>query len=683
MDFTPEDERLIKEKWEELLQSCTKICKNDEDWEFIKRAFFLAKEAHGGVRRRSGEPYLLHPIAVAKIVVDEIGLGVKSVVAALLHDVVEDTEYTVEDMERIFGPKIAKMVDGLTKMSGVFNADTSEQAEYFRKVLLTLSDDVRVILIKIADRLHNMRTLGSMPTNKQIKITGETLYLFAPLAYRLGLYTIKSELEDLCMKYRFPVQYAELSEKLKATEEQREAFISKFNAPIIEALKRDHINFEISGRVKSLYSIWSKMQRKQIPFEEVYDLFAIRIVFQPLPFPSEKTQCWQIFSTITDIYTPKPDRLRDWISMPKANGYEALHSTVMGPDGVWVEVQIRTQRMEEIAERGFAAHWKYKNASLSNNEDELDRWLKKIRDALNGPTENAVDFLDNFKLSLYTSEIAVFTPKGEARKMPYGATALDFAYDIHSKIGNSAIGAKINHKIEPITTQINSGDQIEIITADNARPKAEWLDIVTTTKAKQAIKSFLKRERQNNIERGMKMLEERMLFINKKEDEEGDDAENPEPNSAKAEESATAGEPQFVMAECCKPIPGDSVVGYKDPASHRIIVHKSNCKELDRLAAQFGRNILKDEIKWSQHKAMSYLSTIELRGIDRTGILLDLAKTVSEDFSINIRQINIQTHDNIFEGTISLYVKDAEGLHAIMDKIRKIKGIDTVKRNQD
>ena len=312
-------------------------------------------------------------------------------------------------------------------------------------------------------------------------------------------YTIKSELEDLCMKYRFPVQYAELSEKLKATEEQREAFISKFNAPIIEALKRDHINFEISGRVKSLYSIWSKMQRKQIPFEEVYDLFAIRIVFQPLPFPSEKTQCWQIFSTITDIYTPKPDRLRDWISMPKANGYEALHSTVMGPDGVWVEVQIRTQRMEEIAERGFAAHWKYKNASLSNNEDELDRWLKKIRDALNGPTENAVDFLDNFKLSLYTSEIAVFTPKGEARKMPYGATALDFAYDIHSKIGNSAIGAKINHKIEPITTQINSGDQIEIITADNARPKAEWLDIVTTTKAKQAIKSFLKRERQNNI----------------------------------------------------------------------------------------------------------------------------------------------------------------------------------------
>ena len=736
MDFTPEDERLIKEKWEELLQSCTKICKNDEDWEFIKRAFFLAKEAHGGVRRRSGEPYLLHPIAVAKIVVDEIGLGVKSVVAALLHDVVEDTEYTVEDMERIFGPKIAKMVDGLTKMSGVFNADTSEQAEYFRKVLLTLSDDVRVILIKIADRLHNMRTLGSMPTNKQIKITGETLYLFAPLAYRLGLYAIKSELEDLCMKYRFPVQYAELSEKLKATEEQREAFISKFNAPIIEALKRDHINFEISGRVKSLYSIWSKMQRKQIPFEEIYDLFAIRIVFKPLPFPSEKTQCWQVYSTITDIYTPKPDRLRDWISMPKANGYEALHSTVMGPDGVWVEVQIRTQRMEDIAERGFAAHWKYKHATISQDEDEFDKWLKQIRSALNSPTENAVDFLDNFKLSLYTSEIVVFTPKGEARKMPFGATALDFAYDIHSKIGNSAISAKINHKLEPITTQINSGDQIEIITADNARPKPEWLEIVTTAKAKQSIKSFLKRERQNNIERGMHMLDEKMkslniklsgrvlrkivpiyesnnkeelyskigagivnldnlekvlkvnskskilkfwtLFIPKKARPESEDDETPA-----IDEAADDTSPEFVVAECCKPIPGDKVVGFRDPQSGKIIVHKATCEKLNRLASQFGRNIIKDEIKWSQHKAMSYLSTIELRGIDRTGILLDLAKTVSEDFSINIRQINIQTHDNIFEGTISLYVKDAEGLHAIMDKIRKIKGIDTVKRNQD
>ena len=736
MGYTAEDENLIKEKWDDLLLSCTKICKNDEDWNFIKRAFFLAKEAHEGVRRRSGEPYLLHPIAVAKIVIEEIGLGVKSVVAALLHDVVEDTEYSVEDMERIFGPKIASMVDGLTKMSGVFNADTSEQAEYFRKVLLTLSDDVRVILIKIADRLHNMRTLGAMPMNKQIKITGETIYLFAPLAYRLGLYSIKSELEDLCMKYRFPQQYAEITQKLQESEASRREFINKFNAPIIASLNRDNINYEISGRVKSVYSIWSKMRRKQIPFEEIYDLFAIRIVFKPLPFPSEKTQCWQIYSTITDIYTPKPDRLRDWISMPKANGYEALHSTVMGPDGVWVEVQIRTQRMEDIAERGFAAHWKYKHATISQDEDEFDKWLKQIRAALNSPTENAVDFLDNFKLSLYTSEIVVFTPKGEARKMPFGATALDFAYDIHSKIGNSAISAKINHKLEPITTQINSGDQIEIITADNARPKPEWLETVTTAKAKQSIKSFLKRERQNNIERGMQMLDEKMkslnvklsgrvlrkitpiydsknkeelyskigagivsldnldkalkvnskskilkfwtLFIPQKKEDETDDAAIPG-EIAPAEE-APATEPQFEIAECCKPIPGDKVVGYRDPASGNIIVHKATCDELNRLATQFGRNIVKEEIKWSQHKAMSYLVTTELRGIDRQGILLDLAKVVSADFNINIREVNIHSHDGIFEGNVSLYVKDAESLHAVMDKLRKIKGIESVKR---
>ena len=668
--------------------------------------------------------------------IDEIGLGVKSVVAALLHDVVEDTDYTVEDMERIFGAKIASMVDGLTKMSGVFNADTSEQAEYFRKVLLTLSDDVRVILIKIADRLHNMRTLGSMPLNKQIKITGETIYLFAPLAYRLGLYSIKSELEDLCMKYRFPNQYAEITRKLDDTEASRQEFIARFNAPIIEALDRDHINYEISGRVKSVYSIWMKMQRKQIPFEEIYDLFAIRIVFKPLvPFPSEKTQCWQIYSSITDLYTPKPDRLRDWISMPKDNGYEALHSTVMGPDGVWVEVQIRTQRMEDIAERGFAAHWKYKKATISQDEDEFDKWLKKIRTALNSPSENAIDFLDNFKLSLYTSEIVVFTPKGEARKLPFGATALDFAYEIHSKIGNNAIGAKINHKIEPLTTQLNSGDQIEIITADNARPKPEWLDTVTTGKAKQAIKSFLKREQQNNIERGIQMFEERMqrlninlsgrvlrkvvpaygcsnkeefyskvgagiirlddlekilkssstkkllkfwtLFIPPKErEEESDDTgESPTENPV-----APSAEPEFVIAECCKPIPGDSVVGFRDPKSGKIIVHKATCDELNRLAAQYGKQIVKEEIKWSQHKAMHYLSTISLRGIDRMGILLDLSKIVSGDFSINIREIAIQSHDGIFEGTISLYVKDAESLNTVMDRIRKVKGIESVKR---
>ncbi len=732
MGYTAEDERLIKEKWDDLLFSCTKICKNDEDWNFIKRAFFLAKEAHAGVRRRSGEPYLLHPIAVAKIAVDEIGLGVKSVVASLLHDVVEDTEYTVEDMERIFGQKIASMVDGLTKMSGVFNADTSEQAEYFRKVLLTLSDDVRVILIKIADRLHNMRTLGAMPINKQIKITGETIYLFAPLAHRLGLYAIKTELEDLCMKYRFPQQYAEIKQKLADTEANRREYIEKFCAPIKEALDRDNFNYEIAGRVKSVYSIWSKMQRKQIPFEEIYDLFAIRIVFKSLPFPSEKTQCWQIYSTITDIYTPKPDRLRDWISMPKANGYEALHSTVMGPDGVWVEVQIRTQRMEDIAERGFAAHWKYKQAE--GDEDEFDKWLKQIRAALNSPTESAVDFLDNFKLSLYTSEIVVFTPKGESRKMPFGSTALDFAYDIHSKIGNSAIGAKINHELKPVTTQIQSGDQIEIITADNAKPKAEWLDVVTTGKAKQAIKSFLKRERQNNIERGMEMLEQKMQQLNiqlnghvlrkiipayestTKEElytkigagivtlddlekilkensgrkllkfwtffipqkRSSTISEEPKESVKTAEKEAQT--QHFEVAECCHPIPGDKVVGYHDPLTDKIIVHKATCDELNRLASQHGKNIVKEEIQWSRQKAMSYLVTAELRGIDRKGILMELARIISGDFNINIREINIKSHAGIFEGNLSLYVKDVESLNAVMDKMRQVKGIENVKR---
>lgn len=744
MNYTAEDELLIQEKYEDLMSICEKICKSNSDRDFIKKAFFLAKEAHKGVRRRSGEPYLLHPIAVAKIAVEEIGLGVKSVVAALLHDVVEDTEYTVEDITNMFGQKIATMVDGLTKMSGVFNTETSEQAENFRKILLTLSDDVRVILIKIADRLHNMRTLGAMPVNKQIKITSETIYLFAPLAHRLGLYSIKTELEDLCMMYRFPDQYREIADKLSKTKVQLNEYIARFNAPIIDALKRNGIDFEISGRIKSIYSIWSKMQRKQIPFEEVYDLFAIRVVFKPLQFPSEKTQCWQIYSSITDIYTPKPERLRDWISMPKANGYEALHSTVMGPDGVWVEVQIRTQRMEDIAERGFAAHWKYKHATISQNEDEFDKWLKKIREALNSPTESAVDFLDNFKLSLYTSEIVVFTPKGEARTMPHGATALDFAYDIHSKIGHKAIGAKINHVIKPIFSEIHSGDQIEIITSDSVHPKAEWLDHVTTTKAKQSIKSYLKKDRQNNIARGMQAFDDRLkemgitpsrrvfvkvlpayecatkdefysklgagilnldnlekvlrqnsarkilkfwsLFLDEEGEGETDDENIENGNEQSHNKNLVVGaetdiEPQFVIAECCKPIPGDQVVGYRDPETGRIFVHKNTCDELTRLGAQYGKNIVKEEIKWSQHKAVSYLSAIELRGIDRIGIILDLAQLIKDEFNINIREIHIQSHDGIFEGNISLYVKDIQSLNSLMDKIRMIKGIEVVKRN--
>ncbi len=737
MNYTAEDELLIGQRWDELVESCkrAKICKNEGDWDFIRRAFFLAKEAHKGVRRRSGEPYILHPIAVAMIVVNEIGLGVKSVVAALLHDVVEDTDYTVEDIEQSFSPKIASMVDGLTKMAGVFNTEASLQAANFRKILLTLSDDVRVIIIKLADRLHNMRTLGAMPLNKQIKITSETIYLFVPLAYRLGLYAIKTELEDLCMKYRFPKEYEEIARKINDTEPERQAYIEKFTAPIVEVLDRDHIKYEISARIKSVYSIWQKMQRKQISFEEVYDIFAIRIVFQALPFPSEKTQCWQIYSSITDIYTPNMTRLRDWISIPKENGYEALHSTVMGPDGIWVEVQIRTQRMDDIAERGFAAHWKYKHATISQDEDELDKWLKKIRNALNGPTEDAIDFLDNFKLSLYTHEIVVFTPKGKALRLPNGATALDFAYEIHTNIGNRAIGAKINHKIEPVTARINSGDQIEIITAETAHPKAEWLEVVTTSKARSSIKNFLKREQQNNIERGKQILTRQLersnVMLNgrvlrkimpayecRNKDElyskigagiisldnldkllkenaskkilkfwklfipgSGSDPSIEEETSETTQTDGAQQEPEFVIAKCCNPIPGDTVVGYRDPGQSRIIVHKSNCETLTKLAAQFGKNIVKDEIKWSQQKAVSYLTTVELHGIDRSGIILDLAKMITADFSINMRTISIQSHDGIFEGTIGIYVKNTEDLNAILDNIRKIKGIESVKRN--
>ena len=745
VEYSPADEILIDEKWRELEEACrrAKVCRREDDWQFVRRAFFLAKEAHKGVRRRSGEPYIIHPIEVALIAVREIGLGKKSVVAALLHDVVEDTEYTLEDISRIFGAKIASMVDGLTKMAGVFNADSSEQAEYFRKVLLTLSDDVRVIIIKIADRLHNMRTLGAMPHNKQIKITSETIYLFVPLAYRLGLHAIKSELEDLCMKYRFPEEYEEIKRKIDETETERQAYIDKFTAPIREVLDKNKFQYEMTARVKSVYSIWNKMRRKQIPFEEVYDLFAIRIVFKTLPFPSEKTQCWQIYSCVTDIYKPHPDRLRDWISMPKSNGYEALHSTVMGPDGIWVEVQVRTERMDDIAERGFAAHWKYKHASISQEEDGLEKWLRKVREALNSPTESAHEFLDNFKLSLYKSDIVVFTPKGDAHSLPYGATVLDFAYEIHTKLGNHAIGAKVNHRIMPVTSRLNSGDQVEIITAESARPKPEWLNIVVTSKARQTIQDYLKSERIDNIEYGMQHLEESLAEYNvtlngrvlrklmtayecRNKDELYSkigagiiNLDNLEkllkenstrkilkfwklliPGSSEVEVSDvdidedvttlddTAAfvddahhEHQFVMAECCEPIPGDKVVGYRDPQSGSIIVHKSTCDKVIALAAQYGDNIIKEQdIKWSQQKAVSYLASVEIYGIDRTGIILDLTKLITSDFSINMRAISVQSHDGIFEGTISLYVQDIESLNMLLDNLRKIKGIERVKR---
>ena len=724
------NELLVQQQFDDLMFHCEGISKEEADCEKIRQAFYFAKEAHKGTKRKSGEPYIIHPIAVARIVVAEIGLGVKSVIAALLHDVVEDTDYTVEDIGHLFGPKIASMVDGLSKLGGVFEKDASQQAENFRKMILTLSDDVRVIIIKIADRLHNMRTLGSMPQQKQMKIASETIYLFAPLAHRLGLYTIKTELENLSLKYRFPEEYKEIEGKLKATESGRLEFIEKFNAPIREKLVADGIEFEISGRVKSIYSIWKKMKAKQIGFDEIYDLFAIRIVFKSSPMVPEKSQCWHIYSLITDIYRSKPDRIRDWVNVPKANGYEALHCTVMGQNGVWVEVQIRSERMDAVAERGFAAHWKYKTpgAETSHNDMEIEKWLAQLREALNNPAEDAVEFLDNFQLNLQVSEIVVFTPKGDSRTMPKGATVLDFAYEIHTKIGNRALGAKVNHKLVPLNTVIHSGDQIEIITSNSVRPQVEWLDDVITAKSKTHIKQTLKRDTENNIRRGQEVFEAEMkrqgiilqarLFhkilpaykcVNKDEfysklgagiiTLEGIDKvlkqnaatklmkywnlsiSNPfkrsEDKKGRKGKASLEKLQHFNIAEDCNPIPGDEVVGFLGDDG-MIEVHKKSCPTAVKLSSQHGDKIV--PVEWSSEKVVSYLAIMELRGIDRVGILLDLAKIISGELNVNIRELDFHSHDGIFDGRLSVYVRSQDDLNTIIDKVESVKGIERVRR---
>ncbi|MCU0409315.1 MAG: RelA/SpoT family protein [Bacteroidales bacterium] len=504
--FDEEDRIRIQDEYDSLVNNLIR-CNKPGDRELIEKAFRLANEAHWNMRRKSGEPYIIHPIAVAKIVNREIGLGAKSISVALLHDVVEDTDYSLEDIEREFGGKIASLIDGLTKISGTYNKENSSsmQAENFRKMLLTISDDLRVILIKIADRLHNMRTLDSLPEHKKMKIAGETIFLYAPLAHRLGLYAIKSELEDLSFKFRQPQIYDEITSKLKHSEKKYHALINKFSLPIIEKLSQAGLQFDISGRPKSIFSIWKKMQAKNVPFEEIYDVLAVRIVFEPMDGVPEKTQCWNIYSIVTDSYLPKPDRLRDWVSRPKPNGYEALHVTVMGPEGKWVEVQIRSRRMDEIAERGYAAHWKYKGDDAQ--ESELDKWIKKIRLMLENPHEDPIEFLDEFKMNLFSAEIMVFTPKGTLVSLPKGASALDFAYEIHTEVGNKAIGAKINYKLNPINAILMSGDQVEIITSDIAKPEKEWLAFVRTTKAKEAIKNALRAEQRESIQKGMEILD--------------------------------------------------------------------------------------------------------------------------------------------------------------------------------
>ena len=639
-------------------------------------------------------------------------------------------------------PKSPSLIDGLTKISGTYNKENSSslQAENFRKMLLTISDDLRVILIKIADRLHNMRTLDSMPEHKKMKVAGETIYLYAPLADRLGLYAIKTELEDLSFKNRHPKIYEEIAAKLKHGEKKNVALINKFALPIIEKLSEAGFRFDISGRPKSIYSIWKKMQSKNVPFEEVYDVLAVRIVFEPVPGVPEKTQCWNIYSIITDFYMPKPDRLRDWVSRPKPNGYEALHLTVMGPDGKWVEIQIRSTRMDEVAERGYAAHWKYKGDD--SQESEFDKWIKKIRLMLENPLEDPVEFLDDFKMNLFSSEIMVFTPKGTLIKLPKGSSAIDFAYEIHTEIGDKAIGAKINYKLMSLGTILNSGDQVEIITSDKAFPEKEWLTFAHTPRARDAIKNALKAESKDRIQKGMSILEKRLNelgvtpnseiikkimlsydVLNKDElyskielgviDLEnlkkiikknpsrniikywdlrfsGSRKEKPDEDQEVSKidrsvpfllrENIDSAEQSYEIAKCCNPIPGDEVTGYISPEGS-IIIHKPKCPVAIRLMSNEGNRII--SVKWTIHKLVSFLARISMSGIDRVGLVNDISQIISTELNVNMRNINISVNNGIFEGTIDLYVHHTKDLNNLLMKISNIKGIENVKRVED
>ena len=734
------DEQMIQDGFNALLNDYLKS-NHRRKVERITKAFNFANQAHAGVKRRSGEPYIMHPIAVARIVCREMGLGSTSICSALLHDVVEDTEYTVEDIRDMFGDKIAQIVDGLTKISGgIFGEQASAQAENFRKLLLTMSDDIRVILIKIADRLHNMRTLGSMLPAKQFKIAGETLYLYAPLAHRLGLFSIKTELEDLSFKYEHPQEYDFISAKLKATEESRNKLFERFAAPVDEKLKSMGLQYEMRARVKSVYSIWNKMESKGVAFEDIYDIYAVRIIFDPLPGVDEKNQCWDIYSAITDIYRIRPDRIRDWVSRPKANGYQALHLTVMGPDGQWVEIQIRSRRMDDIAEKGFAAHWKYKESNVEE-DTELDKWIQTITEILESPDPNALDFLDTIKLNLFTSEIFVFTPKGDIKTLPQGATALDFAYALHSDIGNKCIGAKVNHRLVPLSHPLSSGDQVEVLTSRSQEPQPEWLNFVTTAKARAKIDAVLKRVRKEvakygeikvldafkrseleastsnldklgmyfgfskreeffyAVEKGDVVLPEKLKKLLKEKTDNvlfkyvkqalgvaSKKVKQPEEEEAKKEKpkydkkkpyllKEEAFERNYVIAECCKPIPGDDSLGFINDDGN-VVVHKRSCPIAMRLKSSFGERIL--NTVWSSHMNASFEATLEVKGIDSIGVLNTITKTISEDFNVNIMRLLIEAKDGVFEGKIKMKVHDVEDIQKMCVKIQNIKSVGRV-----
>jgi len=700
------------------------------DKQEIRKAFDLALEMHKDMRRKSGEPYIYHPIAVAQIAAEEIGLGTTSIVCALLHDVVEDTPITLQEIEAQFGKKVARIIDGLTKISGIFDPNSSMQAENFRKMLLTLADDVRVILIKLADRLHNMRTMEFMARHKQLKIASETSYLYAPLAHRLGLYAIKSELEDLSMKYTDPDTYKFVAKKLNEKKTEREKFIAGFIEPIKRILEEQGIRADVFGRPKSIHSIWNKMRKKSIPFEEVYDLFAIRIIIDT-PAEREKTECWKVYSTVTDLYRPNPDRLRDWVSSPKGNGYESLHTTVMGPRGQWVEVQIRTKRMNEIAEKGFAAHWKYKE---SNSDSGLDQWIQKVRSLLGSSEQNAFDFVDDFKMNLFSDEVFIFTPKGMLVQLPSGATALDFAFEIHSDIGSSCIGAKVNHKLVPLSHPLQNGDQVEIITSAKQRPKEDWLGFVVTAKAKSKIRSSLKEEKRRVAEDGKEILERKLkslkityntdninrianyfkhpnsqeLFVHIARGEIGikelrEYAANERNNEQQAHHhgvmhpniSALADkintkeldtiligddlqQMDYKLAPCCNPIPGDGIFGFLT-VYDGIKVHRTSCPNASKLMANYGYRILK--ARWASSQAnAAFLTGLHIVGIDDVGLVNRITTVISKDFQVNIRSISLSSEEGIFEGNIMVLVNDTQQLENLIEHLNAIGGVTGVAR---
>ncbi|MBQ1797772.1 MAG: bifunctional (p)ppGpp synthetase/guanosine-3',5'-bis(diphosphate) 3'-pyrophosphohydrolase [Muribaculaceae bacterium] len=738
--MTPQDEdKIIEEAYARLLEGYL-ASNHRKKVEIIDKAFKFARDAHQGIRRRSGEPYILHPIAVATIVSQEIGLGSTSICSALLHDVVEDTEYTVEDIRAQFGDKIATIVDGLTKISGgIFGDKASIQAENFRKLLLTMSDDIRVVLIKMADRLHNMRTLASMPPQKQYKIAGETLYIYAPLAHRLGLFAIKTELEDLSFKYEHPEIHARISEQIAASEQHRNEIFARFAAPIRERLDKLGLKYEFRARVKSCYSIWKKMEKKHIPFDEVYDLYAARIVFECGAEADEKRICWMIYSEITDLYRLHPDRVRDWISTPKANGYRALHITVMGPDGNWVEVQIRSRRMDDIAERGFAAHWKYKIGE-GEEESELAVWLKTIEDILKNPEPNALDFLDTIKLNLFASEIVVFTPAGEIVTLPADASVLDFAFTLHSQIGTHCIAGKVNHKLVPLSHKLASGDQVEVLTSHSQQPQPEWEKFLVTAKGKTRLRSALRHQRRLVIDRGERLLTEFFeqngvelthdniaRIITSEHAGSKDDLfrmigageialgqqqlnvlrgnrqggllnrllRNPFASKEKGnsdtvttvtgekidtkkvyELTTTDGQSNYTIADCCHPIPGDDVVGYVDD-DNKVVVHKLDCPVAMRLKSSYGSRLV--QTRW-ETKSEKFLAAIRVEGIDRMGILQEIIYIISTTMAINMRRLNISADDGLFRCDLVVLVEDANVITNLCKRLKRVKGVKIAER---